>query len=451
MESENVYACLTTISDRTKSLEQTVNSLLPQVTKLFIYLHGYTPVTLPPFLENEKIELAYDLEWGDKGDIDKFHFVRDLEGYILICDDDLIYPEDYAKRMILAIGRYERKAIITCHGTTVFPLPIANYYMDRICYPCLVEVPNEVEVQIPGTGVMGFHTDIKFDPILVNKTPNMADIWIAIWARTKEIPIYVEPHTAGWIKESEHIKQADTISGKAFYNNFPMVKEINSRPHLFKSVIAKKKKLPLVTVVVVNSRMLSDPMMVKQCYDSLRAQTYPNIQKVVIENYDKLMTIGKCFNNAVQRAKGKYVLFIGDDDFITNDYITTLVAMIEDHPASTKVAVTSYLTLFKINEKGEMKREPRELIPTGMWVTKWLKKNPFKEYLTKLVDSELMERIKRDGLTQLIAAHSYGYFYRAHANQVSGFKAFKEQLTAPNKANEMREEIKELEEVKDVS
>lgn len=421
---QNIYACLTTIFNRTKSLEETVNSLLPQVDKIFIFLHGYTPVNLPSFLENDRIELAYDLEWGDRGDIDKFHFVKDLEGYILVCDDDLIYPEDYAERMVNAVERHNRETLITAHGTIVFPLPIANYYMDRYCYPCLSDVFEEVQVQIGGTGVMAFHTDINFDPILVDKTPNMADIWIGIWAMQKQIPIYVEPHIGGWIKESDHIKQQDTISGKAFYNNFDMIDEINSRPNLFQSAMKKKSRLPKVTIAVVNSRMKSDPIMIKQCYDSLRNQTYPNIQIVVIENYDKLLTIGKCFNDATRRAKGKYILFVGDDDFITDDYVTTLVAKIEDTDKANIVGVSSYLTLFSINDKNEMKREPRELIPTGMWNVKWLRKNPFKEYLTKYVDTELMDKARDDGNIQLIAAHSYGYFYRAHQNQVSGFKAF---------------------------
>lgn len=425
-EKEPILCCLTTIPDRTLSLEQTVNSLLPQVDKIFIFLHGYTPVNLPSFLEgNDKIELAYDIEWGDKGDIDKFHFVNDLKGYVLICDDDLIYPEDYAERMIKAIERHNRKALITAHGTIVFPLPIVNYYMDRYCYPCLTDVLEEAEVQIGGTGVMAFHTDIKFDPILTDKTPNMADIWVAIWARERNIPIYVEPHTGGWIKESEHIKQQNTISGRAFYNNFDMIKEINSRPHLFKSSMKKtKNKNPKVTIAIVNSRMKSEPMMVKQCYDSLRKQTYENIQIVVIENYDKLLTIGKCFNDAAKRAKGKYILFLGDDDFIVDDYITTLVAMIENTVVANVVGISSYLTLFSINDKNEMRREPRELIPTGMWNVKWLRKNPFKEYLTRYVDTELMDKARDEGNIQLIAAHSYGYFYRAHPNQVSGYKAF---------------------------
>lgn len=425
-QNENIFACLTTIPSRTKSLEETVNSLLPQVDKIFIYLHGYTPVNLPSFLEgNDKIELAYDLEWGDKGDIDKFHFVKDLKGYVLICDDDLIYPRDYANRMIQAVDRHNREALITAHGTLMYPLPIANYYLDRHCYPCLSDVFNEVEVQIGGTGVMAFHTDINFDPLLVDKTPNMVDIWIGIWARQKDISIFVEPHIGGWIKESEHIKQQDTISGRAFYNNFDMVKEINSRPHFFKTVIQKKRnRKPKVTIAIVNSRMKTDPMMVKQCYDSLRKQTYENIQIVVIENYDKMLTIGKCFNDAARRAKGKYILFIGDDDFVTDDYVTTLVSMIEDTSVANVVGISSYLTLFSINDKGEMTREPRELIPTGMWNTKWIKKNPFKEYLTRYVDTELMDKARADGNVQLVAAHSYGYFYRAHPQQVSGFKAF---------------------------
>lgn len=421
---DNVFACLTTLPDRTESLKQTINSLLPQVDKIYLFLHGYNPTDLPDFLENEKIEIAYDIEWGDKGDLDKFHFVKDLYGYVLVCDDDLIYPPDYTKKMVEAIERNQRKSIISAHGILIHPLPIANYYMDRYIYPCLGNVPIETEVHLGGTGVMGFHTSIGFDLNYELLMPNMADIHIGIWAKEKGISIFTLPHEANWIQHSPFVTQDKTIAGIGFYNTFEQVSIINSRPDIFQSKFASSmKKLPKVSIVVVNSRLKTNPMWVKECYDSLKKQTYKNIEIIVIENFDKLITIGKAYNEGAKKAKGKYVLYVADDDFISEDYVSTLVSAIESTEVANAVTVTSYLTMFTTTQS-DVKREARELIPTGMWLRKYLLKNPFREYLIRYVDTELMNRTKDSGYSQLIAMHSYGYFYRSHPEQVSGYKAF---------------------------
>ena len=452
---ETVYACLTTIPGREKALEETVASLLPQVDRLYIFLHGYNPTELPDFLDtdlNPKLELNYDIEWGDNGDSDKFHFVKNLnlQGYILICDDDLIYPPDYAERMIEAIDKHDNKALITAHGSIMFPLPIANYYMDRYTFPCLGDVMEETVVQIGGTGVMAFHSSIGFDLDFKDKLTNMADVHVGIWALEKEIPIYVIPHLTGWIKHSEYVKQEDTIAGKNLYDTYGQVEAINSRPSLFKSKFKVKRKRPKVSIVVINSRLRSHPMLVKQCFDSLRKQTYTNIQIIVIENTDKMMTIGKCYNEGVRRAKGKYVLFVGDDDFISDDYASILVGIIETSDLTKTVGVSSYLTLFHENKtnKDMVVQEPRELIPTGMWLRSYLKKYPFKEYLTRYIDSEFMEKARERGDNLLVARHNYGYYYRSHPGQVSGYKQLGgNHSNIPNSKELINKRLKEIEQI----
>lgn len=423
---ESVFACLTTLPDRTASLKETVDSLLPQVDGIYIFLHGYNPVELPDFLENDKIHIAYDLEWGDKGDLDKFHFVKNLEGYILLCDDDLIYPSDYASWMIKSLNKYDlTKTIMSAHGVIVHNPPIANYYLDRAVLPCLGRVEQEYPVHIGGTGVMVFHSSINFDMDYELKMPNMADIHFGIWAKNKGYDIFTVAHQEGWINHSPYIKDENTIAGKSFNNTFEQCLLINSNASIFRSKTQSSlKKLPKVSIVVVNSRMKSNPLWVKECYDSLRRQNYKDVEIVVIENYDKLITIGKAYNEGAKKAKGKYVLFVADDDFISDDYVSTLVSVIENANIPNTVTVTSYLTMFT-NKDGNTKREPRELIPTGMWLRKFLLKNPFREFLVRFVDTELMNRTKDLGFNQLIALHSYGYFYRSHPEQVSGFKAFK--------------------------
>lgn len=65
-----ITVSLTTIASREKSLEQVIKTLLPQVDKINVYLHGYT--SKPDFLVNDKIRLEFDWEYGDRKDNDKF-------------------------------------------------------------------------------------------------------------------------------------------------------------------------------------------------------------------------------------------------------------------------------------------------------------------------------------------------------------------------------------------
>lgn len=438
-----VTASLTTIPQRQESLKDTVESLLPQVDKLNIYLHGYT--SIPDFLKDDKIEIAMDLEWGDHGDLDKFHWCKDItEGYHLICDDDLIYPADYAKNMLEGIDRYDKKDIVTFHGCIPYKLPIASYYDDRIVYPCLDTVNEDKRVFIPGTGVMGYHVESTFRGIGHDeKMPNMADVHTAVWAGENNKDIYVLKHNKDWIKHSQKVDLNDTIFAKQRYNTFEQVKIINSRPDIF-SVSKGDTAFPLVSIVVVNTRLRTHPHYVKDCYDSIRNQFYPNIEPIIVDNLQRTITIGKAFNKAVEKAQGKYVFFLGDDDFINEDYIVSLVSIMERVSSydDTVKGITSYLTMFNTNAQ-----EHRELTPTGMWLREFLLENKFKEYLTKLVDSEFIDRIRAEGYKLLTATHNYGYFYRSHPGQVSGFKSLKHQMKESTAHNieEFHQTVKEFE------
>ena len=424
-------------------------------------MHGYTPAGEPEFLKDEKIHLAYDVEWTDRGDIDKFHFLinepdsfeevagngAQRDDYYLVCDDDLIYPPDYAQKMIDSIDSHDKKALITCHGTVVYQLPIANYYSDRYTYPCLGEVSKELQVHIGGTGVMGFHSDVDFNLDFSDKMPNMADIHVGIWAGESDIPIFVMPHKEDWIIHSPFVAQIDTISGKVITNqSFSEVADIiNGRPDIFKMNI-QTGEFPLVSIVVINTRMKSHPMWVKECYDSLRKQTYDKIEVIVIENYSRIMTIGKAFNDGVRKANGRYCLFVGDDDFISEDYVSSLINILSGIPEDDiTVGITTFLTVFS-DIKGKMTREARELIPTGMWERDYLLENPFKEYLTRYVDTELMDRAKAQGKELLTIRHHYGYYYRSHPHQSSGHKAMSgDHVSNMNpESPRIRQKIKEL-------
>lgn len=144
---------------------------------------------------------------------------------------------------------------------------------------------------------------------------------------------------------------------------------------------------PFVSIVIINSR---GGDLFEEAFHSAKSLFYPNYEIVVEENFDRSRTIGKCWNAAVADSKGEYVLFLGDDDRLSQEYLISLilyqkkareVGMDED-----VVGYSTYITNFD----GE-KMWGTQSLPTGMWNKEYLLANPFNEELTKHVDSEYFD------------------------------------------------------------
>jgi cellulose synthase/poly-beta-1,6-N-acetylglucosamine synthase-like glycosyltransferase len=191
---------------------------------------------------------------------------------------------------------------------------------------------------------------------------------------------------------------------------------------------------PRVGISIVISRSGEHPDWVETCIDSAKRQTYPNIYIVEVDNNANVYTIGKCYNDSVKRFPDdtKYILFLNDDDYISPGYISDLVGHTEhainnpmlqdDNGLSCIVGASSYVTMFEEKEKnGQLyvKREPREMVPIGMWMRDYLLANRFPEYQLRYVDSELMQWARKNNWRREICYWNYGYHYRSHDGQVS--------------------------------
>ena len=192
-----VTAQIASIPDRVDLLEKTVNSLLPQVDNLNIMLNNY--VNTPHFCHNLKIKFCH-LD-NQKGDAAKFHGLRYVKGYIFTCDDDLLYPENYVETMIKRLELHENKVILTNHGRIMHEKPVSNSYTDRkAAFHCLKTENYDGELSIGGTGVMAWHSSAFFLDIDRITIKNMADIWVAKFAKEQGVKIMLNPHSEGWIK-----------------------------------------------------------------------------------------------------------------------------------------------------------------------------------------------------------------------------------------------------------
>ena len=200
---DKIYISIATYLDEKRQigLEKAVKSLEGQYDQLFVYLNNYKKI--PTFLKGKKnikcfISSRCDNDLNDKG---KFYALQFVEsGYFLTCDDDFIYPNDYAKNIVENIEKNKRKAIITHHGHYFLDNPITNYYHGRANRVwCTKENKKEMQVHVGGTGVMGFHTDtIRFSHKDFEE-PFMSDVHLSLAAAKLKVPIICPPHKKDFV------------------------------------------------------------------------------------------------------------------------------------------------------------------------------------------------------------------------------------------------------------
>jgi len=193
-----IYANIATLPEREQYLKQVIESIYNQVDVLEVSLNNYKAV---PDWAKEFSKATFTIRANEKGDGEKFLNAEYQDGYIFTIDDDLIYPPDYCRRMVEHVERYKRKVVVSLHGRTFNPRPIASYYKSRIKgYHWNNDQITDVRVHTAGTGVMCWHSDtikIKYADI---KAANMADIWMGLFTERLGIPLMCVNHRTGWLR-----------------------------------------------------------------------------------------------------------------------------------------------------------------------------------------------------------------------------------------------------------
>ncbi len=138
------------------------------------------------------------------------------------------------------------------------------------------------------------------------------------------------------------------------------------------------KTNPLVSIIV---RTCGRPEILKECLTSIMNQTYKNVEAVIVEdgknisekmikenfegklNYQYYATNTKkerCFtgNMGLEKAKGKYLNFLDDDDLFYPDHVETLVTNLEKEK-NYKIAYT-YAFAIKVEYQKNYKYEIKD-------------------------------------------------------------------------------------------
>jgi hypothetical protein len=212
-----ITALIASIPERENMLKRTVESLRPQVDHLKVSLNGYTHI--PDFLEKKE----YIVLDNSMGDAAKFYFADKCRGYILTCDDDIIYPCGYAAYMIQGVQQYQ--CAVTLHGRN-YSRPVIGFQQSFTGYPCLGDVATDTHVDVGGDGVMCWNTDflkVKFSDF---KQKNMSQLYFSKLCKEQNVKIMCLAHRSGYLG---YMNPQDTIwdqeNRKGFIKQTELLKE----------------------------------------------------------------------------------------------------------------------------------------------------------------------------------------------------------------------------------
>jgi glycosyltransferase involved in cell wall biosynthesis len=199
---DRLVASVASISARSSGLERVVATLSPQVDLLTVYLNGYGHV--PAFLRRPNVVVARSEDHGRVEDNGKFFFDVHLGGSGIHCtvDDDLDYPLDYVSRSVAKLLQYGRQAVIGHHGIRIRD-SFASYYdlESREVHSYRLDLLEDRPVHILGTGTVTYDRSVLGPGFRDFGAPRMADIWLALYAKKRDVPLVCAAHDRGLLRD----------------------------------------------------------------------------------------------------------------------------------------------------------------------------------------------------------------------------------------------------------
>ncbi len=212
--AEPVIISMASIPSRIPLLDKVIDRLYWQCDELRVYLNKYKDV--PEILGRRRVTVARSQQHKDRGDAGKFFWVDGTKGYVLTCDDDILYPHDYVATMTRAVERYRRKAIVGVHGAIIEERP-SDYYNSRSVLHCKYDQAEDRQVHVLGTGTTCFHSSTLRVRSADFQHPNMADVWLSLAARRQKTPMVCVAHRGAWMEffdDPEGIEIYKTQAGR---------------------------------------------------------------------------------------------------------------------------------------------------------------------------------------------------------------------------------------------
>jgi|GEM_PF-2053830 len=199
-----IVAAVASISSRVDALKDAVESIYPQVDRLFVYLNGYSGV--PSFLNDKKIEVVLDFE-GRNAAAAKFYWLSKVNAYYFSIDDDIVYPKDYCQKTIDNYKNNVSGSVVSYHGKNLKLLAGHQRADRKEMFLFENELAENTKAHVLGTGVMMVDTRNIRLPLfeVASHYPRAIDLAVSIYLRKKGIKRYVLNKDSGWLKQNQKV------------------------------------------------------------------------------------------------------------------------------------------------------------------------------------------------------------------------------------------------------
>ena len=187
---------MATIPERATEFRAAFASLMPQVDAIWPYVNegrGIWPT--------------------DAGKLYGLRFAYP-DGYYFCCDDDYVYPSDYAKTLVQAIDRHPG-AICGFAGGVLRNPPIESYYKDGRIWNRHWTEPQEADspVNILMTCMCGWKKGTVEIDMEDCRVPMATDIHLALAAQRQRVPMRLCARPTDWL-QYQNIPRSETIYGQ---------------------------------------------------------------------------------------------------------------------------------------------------------------------------------------------------------------------------------------------
>src|SRR5690606_8445651 len=194
----DVFVGIASFGRRARMLEAAVESLLPQVDRIGVYLNDYPEI--PSFLEHPRIDVEISADYGDLRDNGKFFFLgRTDHRFYAAADDDIHYPTDYIEVLKEALVDTGPNSAVAVHGA-VYPTPILDMFTARHVFHFSESLQHVMPVHLVGTGTLLFDQsewNLDFEEF---GEPGMADVWFARSAKKRSARLFVVNRDRDWLR-----------------------------------------------------------------------------------------------------------------------------------------------------------------------------------------------------------------------------------------------------------
>ncbi|MBT8454174.1 MAG: hypothetical protein KJO40_19580 [Deltaproteobacteria bacterium] len=200
-------ACFASIPTREHPLRRAVHSMLDQVDYVYVYCNG---LKVPPKgLEDDRISVTLSREAGWKGSEAKWywsdgakfrmHQLEHVDVYFT-CDDDIEYPSDYVASMTAALDRHPG-SVVGVHGVRLKEPVVAYPGCIDLYANFRVGLEDDARCHLLGTGTVAFRpAELPDFDLSTFYIPNMADVWLGVWARERGIELWTPRRQRKWLK-----------------------------------------------------------------------------------------------------------------------------------------------------------------------------------------------------------------------------------------------------------